>query len=170
MHQSLPIMKGPSIPPMLAMLLIKATPMAAAGPLRKVAGSAEMMPAGPHSTVAHSMARNAVAGLVSMSADMVPRARVAITKGTNAWYFRSPAATLCWHAGRGAHDHAFPEGEGSENTPRARGRGRESAPLPCLLGYAERMRPFVSSSAWSRHLQKRLWKGMNTWQGGGAPL
>ena len=38
-------MKGPSMPPTLAMELISATPMAAAGPVRKVAGSAEMMPA-----------------------------------------------------------------------------------------------------------------------------
>ena len=38
-------MKGPSIPPMLAMLLMRATPIAAAGPLRNVAGRAEMIPA-----------------------------------------------------------------------------------------------------------------------------
>ena len=38
-------MKGPSMPPTLAMELMSATPMAAAGPVRKVAGSAEMMPA-----------------------------------------------------------------------------------------------------------------------------
>ena len=42
---SAPTMKGPSMPPTLAMELMSATPMAAAEPLRKVAGSAEMMPA-----------------------------------------------------------------------------------------------------------------------------
>lgn len=75
-------MKGPNIPPTLAMVLIKATPVAAAGPLKNVAGSAEMMPAGPHSTVAASMARKAKLGFVSMSLAMTPRETVARTNGT----------------------------------------------------------------------------------------
>lgn len=74
-------MKGPSIPPMLAMEFIRATPVAAAGPLRNVAGRAEMMPAGPQRTVAASIDMKAMLGFVSISVDMKPSATVASTNG-----------------------------------------------------------------------------------------
>lgn len=74
-------MKGPSMPPMLAIELMRATPVAAAGPLKKVAGRAEMMPAGPHSTVAISIARKAAVGFSSISAAMTASATVAKTNG-----------------------------------------------------------------------------------------
>lgn len=69
------------MPPMFAMELMSATPVAAAGPVRNVAGSAEMMPAGPHKTVAVSKARNAVLGWSSTKLAITANATVAITKG-----------------------------------------------------------------------------------------
>ena len=70
------------MPPTFAMELMSATPVAAAGPLRNIAGSALMMPAGPHNTVAPSMAAKAPTGLLSISQAIVPRENVASTNGT----------------------------------------------------------------------------------------
>lgn len=86
----LPTIKGPNMPPILAMEFMRATPVAAAGPLRKVAGSAEIIPAGPHNTVAARSDTKAALGCLSISADMKLSAIVATTKGKVAWYRRSP--------------------------------------------------------------------------------